>query len=407
MKLQEIANFLGNIPPPGRILDPIGDLPPRRDLSPDALWGEFASAVSGESKGFSRLGVAVGGLDSSGILAAAVEERGADAVIAFSYRGGDDDSFVDELCQYLGVRCVPLGLDEPFSRVERGLVVGGHPFWSASAAFDLHLADVATTHGVDVLLSGFAGDGILGGELDLMGPVLLREHRLEDLTVVLSARLPEPCSRTARMWRWGLVPLVRRAMPAPVRVGRARRIFRRRMPWLSERAFEAFDAGLKEVVDATRPPVSPLELYEYRANLPDYRLSARALAQLIDESGLQQRQPYLDSKLVALLSSVPTSALFAGGSFRGLFRAALRNRVPVRVRERLEKASSAEVQAKYRPMVQSKLRPFVPLPMLSELRFVRPGVFEEAFEQRGAYDFVVWRTLAAEAYLQGGASSRA
>lgn len=404
MNPQELARFLGGIPPAGRVLEPLRDLPRREDLSPGALWAEFSSAVSRQIEGFSRIGVPLGGLDSSGILAAAVEQRGPDGVIALSYRGVDDDPFVDELCRHLRVHCVPLDWDQPMSQMHQGLIVGGQPFASSSGSFDLHLASVAKSHGVDVMLSGYAGDDILEGDLELFAP-MLRRRPFEALPAMLSARLPRSCSSGTRIWRWGLAPMLRRAVPPRVRVERARLHVRRRMPWLSREVLDTLDSGLKELVEATRPPTTPLEVYENRATLPDYRMWTQARTQLVRESGVEQREPYLDSRLVAVLSAVPISALFLGGASRGLFREALRNRVPNRVRERIGKAYSREIQSQYRAKIQATLRPLSTLSALSGVGLVRPRVFEDAFEQRGPYDWVIWRTLAAEAYLQRGGSS--
>lgn len=405
MNPRELAHFLGSVPPPGRILEPIGQLPLRDDLTPGALWTEFSSAVSRQAEGLTRVGVTLGGLDSSGILAAAVEERGADGVVAFSYRGGDDDPFVDEICGYLGVKCVALGLDEPMSRVEQGLVVGGEPFATMSAVFDLHVARAARSHGVDGLLSGFAGDDILGGEFELFAP-MIREHPLVALPMMLGARLPRPQSSRARIWRWALAPTIRRAIPARVRLELVRKRLRRSMAWLSQEALDMIDPGLEELVEVTRTPTTPLEVYEGRATLPDYRVWAHGRAQLARESGVQHGDPCLDSRLVATLSSVPLSTLLLGGTFRGLFRAALQNRVPDRVRQRIGKASSEVIFAEHRARIHAQLRPLVTLAALSDAGFVRPRLFREAFDRGGPLDRGVWRTLSAEAYLRGGAAFR-
>ncbi|WP_394823132.1 asparagine synthase-related protein [Pendulispora albinea] len=303
-------------------------------------------AVKRALTGTERVAVlAAGGVDSSGLLAAAIAEaRGAGRpeveAIALDYGGvGDDRPYFRELVAALGI--VPIRLPPraggPYTR--DALVMDACPVISPGAGAELAIGAVARARGVELILSGEGGDELFDGDRY----ALLETHRQRGGALAAARRALDipvysPCHPLERVLRFIVAPALARRIPHPVR--RLRR-------WAAVRAAWSW-AGPRLREHLRRDPVRRLpgttcdERFASFASDGVRSNHATARAQLEAATGIKRIDPYLDPELVAFVMRLPLEHLFFGGRMRGLFRHAIRGLVPDRIRLRPDKAHVEE-----------------------------------------------------------------
>jgi hypothetical protein len=90
--------------------------------------------------------------------------------------------------------------------------------------------------------------------------------------------------------------------------------------------------------ETRRLPRAPRERFERFAREPFYADMADARTQSEVEGGIRLEDPYADEGILDLVARLPVHALFHEGLHRGLFRAALRGKVPESIRRRTTKS---------------------------------------------------------------------
>ena len=148
--------------------DTLENLEGSDDELADALWKAAYEAVARAAKGVRVLGVlAGGGVDSSGLLAAAVahaKDRGdlqiVPLAIDFAARG-DDRPHLRAAAAWLGVEPVRIAPEEAAPYLRASLIVDARPSLEATLALLAAAAVAAKARGVEVIITGFLGDLIL------------------------------------------------------------------------------------------------------------------------------------------------------------------------------------------------------------------------------------------------------
>lgn len=394
-----VVRGLERVCPP---LPPAGTYDERADDTELAsvLWSALRRAVSLSIAGANRIAIALGGIDSSGVLAAACELRPAAELMAFTFDlgGGADVPFAQELCRAFGVRLEILRCDDAPPDLSRALVVDGLPYPGSTAIHELHFQDELRREGIELLLTGGYGDDILGGnEREVALSLLSRPLRTLGLLRRLRTPYDESLAERLRMLVAG--PMFQRAMPRPLldrRVGLGRR---RRAPWLSPDVFRLGKGGISEIARGYLPA---LDTQEWTSEL--IRRTTRVLgprAQVVQQGGTSRADVFLEQGIFSLASAIPYERLCHGGQDRGLFRRALPARVPERVRRRISKAGAYEDLARLARQRASSLGKLVHVERLAKLGFVDPSTFVVGMHARGIHDVLIWPVLSAEAFLRG------
>lgn len=365
-----------------------------------ALWDSVRRAVDTSMVGAGRTAIALGGIDSSGVLAAACELRPAAELMAFTFDlgGGADVPFAQELCRAFGVRLEILRCDDAPADLARALVVDGLPYPGSTAIHELHFQDALRREGIELLLTGGYGDDILGGnEREVALSLLSRPLRTLGLLRRLRTPYDESLAKRLRMLVAG--PMFQRAMPRRLldrRVGLGRR---RRAPWLSPEVFRLGRGGISEIARGYLPA---LDAQEWRSEL--IRRTTRVLgprAQIVQQGGTSRADVFLEQGIFSLASAIPYERLCHGGQDRGLFRRALPPRVPDRVRRRIAKAGAYEDLARLARQRASSVRKLVNVERLAKLGLVDAAKFAVGMEALGIHDVLIWPVLSAEAFLRG------
>lgn len=358
-----------------------------------ALWAELRAAVDRCTSGFRRVALALGGIDSSGLLAALCELRPASEIIAISldYGGADPDQpYVRAMTEAYGVRLIELSVDDALEYVETTLVVGGIPYWLLGGALDQLLFGRAANEGADLVVTGFAGDDIVGGDLASL-PV-------EALDVLVGAELPLPESPWARTSRHLIAPRVRAVLPRALRLRRLRSRLASLVPWSTPKLRVHLEGSLDRYLRAYETPRSPMETARRRHE--GFLRAMIARAQMVALQGLARADPYLDEGLGVLAATIPPRRLYAGNAHRGLFRRALPSRVPDAVRRRITKADPRVQTARLATAARPRLRRLASVDRLVARGWVDERVFAAAFASRDASDLRIWSTLATEEFLR-------
>lgn len=375
------------------------------NLDPDeaaaALLTQVRRAIERAVAGRERVAIALGGVDSSVVLAvlrwACPDVRVEAFTLQFS--GGDSDlPYATELCASLDVplHVVPTDQLDPTS----ALVMDRRPFPSFGGCVDLEVARAAKDRGFDVVLNGVYGDDVLGGPLQALGSSRLFHAPLAAIDCALRVEIPDSFS----MWRRVRVFLVggaaRRLLPRFVSIARLERSVRARYPWLTEEGWAVVRSGVPLLVDDVwRSVKRPADYYEML-------LVGRAALAMLDatqqmdvESGVHSAVPLGDPECVGFAAALPPELLSVDHRFRGLIRRAVRGLMPERVRLRSGKADAHGEVERVRSLAAEATRPYWELPRLAAEGWVDPSAFRTQLEHHGAGDPRLWPFLAAEAFL--------
>nr|UXE44896.1 hypothetical protein Hi04_10k_c3883_00005 [uncultured bacterium] len=304
------------------------------DVDRDALAGELRdaiiAAIEDRARGAQRVGVLVGGgLDSSGILALALEriDRERVAAIAEVWQApGDDRPFLAALEAFLNVRATRRSARDAAPWVLRSLCTDAQPQLWPGAAHDMMLWCAARELGADVVLGGYGGDIILGGRPTFPLRAVRRALRL---------RVPWNMSALARVRSWVITPSISPFVPRELY---ARRVTRRlAAPWMRK----AFREHLEAAVAASRPqprPRTPDEWFRALARDRVFSELSMSWGAMAVETETVPYDVFRDVRVVSAVACIDPLARMDGDYHRGLYRRALRGYVPESVRLRNDKA---------------------------------------------------------------------
>lgn len=363
------------------------------------LWQTIRTAVEDSAKGASRVAVCLGGIDSSGVLAALCEVRPAASVVAYTYDydAGADVPFARDLCAAYGVEHSVLRFDDVVPRLANDLLVDGLPYGLFPAGHELQFQERAARDGVDRILTGVYGDDVLGGDPTTLALEAL-QRPVDVVNFLRKLRTPYQASLSGRIRRMVVGPLLHRALPRAMLEKRVARGLHGRSPWLTEAVYAAAATGVRAAARALLPVATVAEL---RTEL--LRGMAQTWAwrtQIVVAGGVSRADPYLFPALVDVASEIPFQRLCLGGQDRGLYRSALPSRVPERVRRRIAKSFMTDDLDRVARLAEVALRPLVGVERLVQKGWIRAHEFRRAFERFGASHPSIHVVLSAEAYLR-------
>jgi hypothetical protein len=211
----------------------------------------------------------------------------------------------------------------------------------------------------------------------------------------------------SRAWSWVVRPNIARIAPRRARLWLARRSQPAALPEWAGSQLHRWERHQRE-----------LRLEELARDFTPYR-SARG-AELLrvylgwlrhqEEvgSGIERRDPYLDRGLARHVEQLPPAWLLHRHVRRGLFREALRDRLPPILAERMDKARAEPAFRRWIAAAGGleRLRTLTVEPLLAELGLVEPPPFAAAFEAFAASPgdgfawASVWPALCVEAFLR-------
>ncbi len=242
------------------------------------------------------------------------------------------------------------------------------PFQGWEWAFGELLGRLAR-RGVRVLLTGQAGDELLGGSRLVYADRLLRG----DLTAVREiARYAaaHPGMRRRILYLYFGQPLLPRWADGTLR--RLRGLPTDALPsWISP-AF-ARRTGLAERARRRPAPgrMARAAIYASTVGDPAYRRAVGWYDRVAAPYGIEVRHPFLDRRLVEFVLALPPDRLFRAGGWKPLLREAMAGILPEIVRRRPDKASfSSFVDLALREREAARVEALLTDPLVVELGFV-------------------------------------
>jgi asparagine synthetase B (glutamine-hydrolysing) len=379
----------------------------------DELRGAIQRAVRRAIGSTPHVAVLVsGGLDSSSVLACAVAAtRGAaraevDA-INWSFGGpGDDRPYVRELCDSLGILPIRISSAQAAPRILDVMTADAAPHIWPSGAPILVAHECARARGADVVLTGMGGDQIFGGD----PRVLARRPGSRDWYKAMFPRGQGERSRSllrlVRSARHLVAPGIASAFPMLNRAWRKQWV-NRRWPWAGPRLRKIMLEMFVQSPPNREWSTVTSEPRLRRLVATDFALFASNCRQIEALGGVTQVDPLLDDEVVDLTSSFAQHTLLFDGRQRGLFRHAMRQMLPDRLRLRRDKATFEPALAE---MVRAgdvgALRDLASMRMLGDLGLVYPPKYRQHFEAVMAAGgesrewMAVWPALAVEAFVR-------
>lgn len=444
LRLDQLASIISLLPPPTReatifagvsrvpagvTLEVTGDGAVERQVSTreieplqirsidaaEELWRLVLASVGRAIGKASCVGVMVGGgVDSSALLAAAFElcNRAGKKLIplALHHGGeGDDRPHLSALENFLRVEVVRITPRETAGWMLPLLKFSGLPIWAATASTDYALMRRGRELGADIVLTGLGGDEVFDGHPHLLSSELARG----DLSAIRrAAALQVPWRTTApgRAFNFAVRPLIGRILPTEVQRARRHRLHSSRWSWagpvVKQFIREEATAWTREELVSPQNRFESLSKSTYLAEAIEFCETLSLLA------GSPVAHPYLDPDLHAFMSSLSPSMLLHAGRARGLFRLAMRGRVPSSVRHRPDKAQFAVAQKEIFDALGGVkvLGDLVNLECSAALGLVDPSKFVALvrdFPERARRDLSTWSvwsawwpTLAVEGFLR-------
>jgi asparagine synthase (glutamine-hydrolysing) len=370
-----------------------------RDAHPDLALELFAQVQAAVERAMGRTThvavLAGGGLDSSGILALALQLSAARAgstvvALAQTWDGpGDDRPYLAELERSLGITARRMAAEDAAPQFSRSLCADAQPQMSPFACGEMQLWTECLD--AQAILAGHGGDLVFGGDVSF-APQLLAGHPLRALHNAMRLQVSWRASWHERLL-WAARPLVAPLLPRAFLIARRRRSARR--PWMTQRLVDSIEAPLRATVDR-RPPRSPAEKMAAFCSLPAFQALTVSWGQLASVTGAAPVDVYRDAELLRFLAHVDPATLQHGHRYRGLYREAMRGRIPEPVRLRADKAAPVPLVAATAAAPEAR----------AALRGLATG---DELAARGLVDRNVFRETAAawSATLNGQASGRA
>jgi hypothetical protein len=195
----------------------------------------------------------------------------------------------------------------------------------------------ARDRGAELLLTGYLADEILAGDLRGLAAEALSGSPWLAVQRAMRLRLPWDTTARERVERYVVRPLLKPLIPQSLLAHNGARDHERDYPWAGARLRRVL-AELRVLASTLRPPRTPTDRFERFARsslLADY---ADWRGQMEAATGLVRKDPYADEDTLDLLARVRPSVLCHDDWYRGLFRAALRGRVPESIRMRADKS---------------------------------------------------------------------
>jgi asparagine synthase (glutamine-hydrolysing) len=396
------------------------EIPPEPALkkaTAEELAAEFreilVDAIAREARGLSRASIMTGGgLDSSGLLAAAElgYRKGRHdcrfGVVAMDVAGpGDDRPHLRALCLAMGIDPVRVSTNDAVALAPSVLIADGAPFTFPTAPMATAAFRSAGAAGAEAVFTGSGGDAMTFGDLSLFSDRVLGRRLLPALWSAARLRTMGSSSARTRMFDLVLRPLARRLAPRSWLKRRRARALRKtlRWKWAGPHLRSFLLAVGCEEPEADENWYSDVARSRILGRENDLR------GQYEWASQLSERCPYLDARLVEFVASVPKEARIYRHDDRGLFREAMRGLLPESVRTRPDKASFEPVINEIASSVYASgaLSRFARMEALGDLRLVDPPAFRSALakacaESDGRAWFHAWPALCAEAFLLHG-----
>lgn len=353
-----------------------------------------------------------GGLDSSGILAAALRvagERGQRVqVFNLDFAGqGDDRPHLAALCRMYGLEPVRMRPSDCSTSLRDTLVVDETPIENPIGAL---MARFLRRHGVKHLLTGEGGDDVFGGDERVFADRVLSGHPVDALRQAARLRAWGRHKAWARVRTLVIRPIVLRALPrrlAGLRAARRRRFW---PAWAGPRLIKILSTGVALPYDLRwEERTTDSSWLEHRSTATYYLDCSAARAQMEEVGGFLRSDPILDGEVVDFVASLAPEILFHGGWVRGLYREALEGWVPETLRRRPDKANFETALVEFAGGRQGleDLSDLASCERLADLGVVEPRPFKERFDRlvNDPSDGVLWlevlRVLSAEAFVRG------
>jgi asparagine synthetase B (glutamine-hydrolysing) len=310
----------------------------------EELWRRFAASVARAIGGARSVAVMVGGgVDSSGLLAAAVAwARGASArevsALALDFDAEcSDRPYLRDLARHLDIVPVRLPPRDAGPWFGESFVLDAQPYILGIGPMEQLVFRRARALGADVLLSGYLADEILAGDMRVIATELTGGAPLAAVARAARLRLPWETTARERVSAYVLRPLLKPFVPRALVRPSAARVHAHDFPWARDRMRRVL-ARIRDANASLRAPRTPRERFDRFARDKVYADYADWRGQMESVTGMIREDPYADEDVLDLISRVPPSVLVHDDMHRGLFRVALGGRVPESIRTRLTKS---------------------------------------------------------------------
>jgi asparagine synthetase B (glutamine-hydrolysing) len=384
------------------------------------------SAAVGRAIGASRCVtvLASGGLDSSGILALALERaRGLGNVdvraLSLQFRTrGEDREYFDDLIDRVEVTPVRISAADAAPWFLPSLVPDAQPAMGSAMCIEMLFYASGAKCGADVTLCGSAGDGVLGGPLPF-AQLVRRGRVFAAVGGALRIRLPWAMTPLGRIRTFLVRPFL------PTFVLRAKRRASAPEPWMTRKYRDLLEECWSHdeqarVPDADSPDAWMKEMCDGpRYVLPDIAdVGGQALAATQGAAF----DVFMDEDLVRFVLEIDPVELSHNHEYRGLYRLAMKDALPKSILRRHDKAyfPPAVAAAALSANALDRLSDLSSLDALADRGLVDPSGFCGLFRRwlaavrRGERNEVdpgderweqVWQLLSSEAFFRehGGA----
>ncbi len=301
-----------------------------------------------------------GGLDSSSIVCTAapmLQQQGRELFTysaVFSGLQGQDAKKVDEAVYRQAVldhvdvrpRIVDVGTADIYQRLDQELDWLDAPFFNPNLYIHRGLYAQAREDGLQIFLDGIDGDTVVSHGYELLPQLFLSGRwrklhwELQQMKQVSNSR--QPLWRLAASYavkpvlQWLLdSPLVRTALTLP----KAGTMLAKQVATQN-----SLLQLLRESATRTRLPVVRARSHHQAAlALPHLMFALETSNQVASRYGLEERYPFLDSRLVEFCLAIPSEQKFHNGWSRAILRRAMATTLPANVRRRLTKANLSPV----------------------------------------------------------------
>lgn len=352
-----------------------------------------------------------GGLDSSCVLAAILETRGARATdvqltLDFDARHSDRP-FIRALEAHYGISVIRVSPSA--APTDDAFILDSIPSRHPTDPLDFAAARMARERGAELLVSGVGGDQLFGGYFAPATVMALRERNLRGAWRALRATLPHPVSWRTRIRKTSLW-FVRPYVPPFLLDLRARRSVAALPDWVGPRLRDERVLSLREYAARPAARTSQESFDELCMSPHESEYDAELRAQNDFAFGIPRVDPLYDEELVRFLRGVRQHTLFADASYRGLLRRAMRGLLPEVVRTRTTKSQFEPGLAESIPL--ARYQSLLSFECLEKAGIVRPASFRRylapllthpASDESGPLWLACWSALTTEAFLRARA----
>ena len=385
----------------------------------EELRARILASVRRAVNGRSHIGIlAGGGIDSSGILAAALAiARGAQpaqvTAIALHFAcAGDDRPHLRALAASLGIVPMRLSPSQSAAFVPSSFVIDGAPYVMHSAAWESMMMRAAREMGADLVLTGVGGDDVFEGDLSHFARLAESGNILRASVDAMRLRVYWKSNPAQRLFEYVLRPSVIRpvaqfVVPRAVLTLRQRRAAGFARPWATHRLRNFIMSTFRTAVPGVMSGATPQQRFSQFAYSPSVGDVARRRAQIEGVTCIRRIDPYLDEDIVEFMARVPPEMVLSGHHLRGLLRLALKGWIPESVRLRPDKAEFAPALTQMVGSTDSdELADLANVRELAALGLVESRTFRKCFDALSANKCSpalwsrIWAPLSVEAFLR-------